>query len=251
MIRLTAPKGLGDAIMLRAIVLHLLKAKEEVTVFTKWPDVFNDLPVFIKPLSEWEQYPDVLHASTNGRQEIPEGSSDFIERCKNAGISEPVEFNLDWTVKNHQLVEQIRKEANGRKIFIYQPLKAVHNEKQKILSPNTSAYRKIIEEYSDCYRIKLGHPPFVDENNDLPCELDLFGKAFIKDSFDVGTIGDVFFGESCFVIQMGEALNKPCILMRSVRAIREDTWLNRYHDPNRVFTRKHLVTTVYDEPWTG
>lgn len=246
MIYLNGPKGLGDAIMLRAIVLHL-KEKEEITVFTKWTDVFHGLNIFIKPLSELEQYPNMLYASTNGRQEIPEGSSDFMERCKRAGISESVEFKMDWVVQNHDLVERIRNEANGRKIFVYQPLKIARNEQQKILRPDMVAYRQFIEEHSDCYRIKLGHPPYVDSNNDLPCELDLFGKAFIKDSFDVGTTGDIFFGESCFVIQMGEALNKSCILMRSVRAMREDSWLNRYHDPKRVFTKKHLATTVYDE----
>lgn len=230
--------------MLRAIVLHL---KDEITVFTQWPDVFSDLPITIKPLSELSQYPDTRFASTNGRQEIPEGSSDFLERCKRAGIDESVEFRMEWPVQNPDLVNQIRDKANGRRIFIYQPLKMARNEEQKILRPDTLAYKKFIEEHSDCYRIKLGHPPYVDSNNDLPCELDLFGKAFIKDSFDVGTIGDVFFGESCFVIQMGEALNKPCILMRSVRAMKQDNWLNRYHDPHRVFTKKHLATTVYDE----
>lgn len=45
MIRLNAPKGLGDAIHVRAVVIHLLRQGELVTVFTRWPEVFADLDI--------------------------------------------------------------------------------------------------------------------------------------------------------------------------------------------------------------
>lgn len=247
MIKLDAGKGLGDAIYLRAIVLHLLKGREPLTVFTTWPDVFLDLPITIRPLSEAEaQKESTRHASTSGHVRCDEGMDEFKMRCLSAGIREPVELTMRWKVRNSALTKRIKRAAGDRKIFIYQPLKATHNHEQELLRPRREDFIKLIEAHSDYFRVKLGHPPFVPEDSKAPCELDMFGRGFIYDTFDVCTLGDLFFGEPCFIPHAGEAMDRKFIVMFSQRALDSENWV-RNITPERLFHKKHLATAVYDK----
>lgn len=242
LIRIYAPKGLGDAIYLRAVTLHLLERGEAVTVFTPWPQLFADLDVIVKPRTELVYGGDLRRLATKG--EIVCGD-DFRARCINAGIAEPVALRMGWKLKNTALRDRILREAAGRKIFVYQPLKVTHNPEQELLQPRREAYERFIAAHAGCYRIRIGHPPFVQESS-APYELDLYGKAFIDDTFDVGLIGDIFFSEPCFVNVMAEAMDKQLICMFSARARDSESWV-RLMTPARVFHKKHLATAVYDE----
>jgi hypothetical protein len=77
--------------------------------------------------------------------------------------------------------------------------------------------------------------------------LDLFGKTSIADTFDVCTIGDLFFGEVCFLTPtIADAMGKPYICMFSKRASVSNQW-TRLITPQRLFHRKDLGVAIYDE----
>lgn len=247
MIALQAPNGLGDAIYLRAIVLHLLARGEEVTVFTRWPDVFSDLQVTIKGLLEIDATSPPRYACYPMSRPVPAGADDFTMRCRQVGIKEPVELKLGWRVRNPNLIDRIKRDAAGRRIFLYQCARAIRTPVSALLKPRREAFNAFIAKYRDCYRIKLGHPPHVADDADAPCELNLFGKAFIFDTFDVCTIGDLFFGQASFINCIAEALDKPYITMFARAALASDDYRANSATPERVFAKKHLATAVYDD----
>ena len=247
MIELVASKGLGDALYLRAAVLHLLRHKESVKVYTKWPDVYSDLPVSIGEHGLGFEREGVRRfASSVYLSYPPPGVDEFTYCCRKAGIEETVEWRIDWKVRNQPLLDKIRRDANGRKIFIYQSLKVPRNSDQQELTPKRESYNGVIVAHKDHYRIRLGHPPFVVNDTSAPCELDMFGKGFILDTLDICTIGDLFFGQTSFVPQIAGALGKRSICMFSRRASISDRWIRR-ETPEWCIHNKELTTVVYDE----
>jgi hypothetical protein len=246
MIALRVPNGLGDAIYLRAIVLHLLKRGEGVAVFTKWRDVFSDLPVQIRETPEAAAH-QVRYLHNSSDRALPKGMTDFAMRCRQAGIKEPVELRMDWQVRNPALLDQIKRDAAGRKILVYQCARQVRSEASALLKPRRAVFNKFIADHDDYYRIKIGHPPHVEDDQEAKCELDLFGKAFIHDSFDIGTIGDLLFGQHCFVLCMAEAMNKPYVCMFARAALKSNMPQANTTTPDRCFNKKHLATAIYDD----
>lgn len=244
MIGIRGPKGLGDAVHLRAAVLHLLHRGEEVKVFTKFPEVFAGLPVVTGPMAEGDAFEDLLHFGYQIMRE--DDTSNFTAACRRAGLNEPIELRIDWQVRNQALVNSIIDMAAGRKVFVYQTRKIARNPAQELLRPNLKAYNGFIAEHREHFRIRLGHPPYVEQDRSAPCELDLLGKSSIPDAFDIATIGDMFFGESCYVPMVGEANDKRYAIMFTRRALASDCRI-RNMTPARLFHKKHLATAVYDE----
>lgn len=246
MIHLNASKGLGDALYLRAVALHLLRRGELLTLYSKWPDAFADLAVTVLPRSECEGRDDLRNVLYSLSRDDPHGKSNFEAACEKAGIAEPVDLRLDWTVKNPDLIERITEQAAGRKIFVYQPLKFARNNEQRLLRPQREPYNRFIANHREHFRIRLGEPPYVDADRSAPCEMDLLGNSTIHDAFDIGTIGDLFFGESCFIPMLGEASGKRFAIMFTRQALKSDGRI-RNVTPARLFHRKELGEAVYDE----
>lgn len=244
MIGLRASKGLGDAIRLRAAVLHLLARGKQIVVYTNFPQVFIDLPVTTRPLGEGDQHERLRHFSAALLR--PATVDYFTRACRCAGIEESVELRMGWKVKNQALLDQIRRKSAGRKIFVYQTRKIPRNEEQELLRPNLDAYNKFIAGHGDYYKIKLGQPPYVENDASVPCDMDLFGKASIHDAFDIGTIGDLFFGEDCYVPLLGEVNDRRFVYMFSRRALKSETRVSNA-TPDRAIHKKHLGMAVYDE----
>lgn len=247
MMQLRASKGLGDAIYLRAMVLHLLDRGEAVEVFTPWREVFADLPVAIRGLSEctgdeaWHHAKPCLHCR------IVQAPDLFRMACLQAGITEPVPLELRWRPKNVALIERVRREARGRPVLVYQPPKKAANLNERLLRPHAEAFAAFLSERSDWFRVKVGAAPYVAPENHPPCDLDLFGRTSVSDAFDIATAADAFYGEPCFVTVLAEALDKPVTCMFSRRAIAS----GRVHicnmRPERLFHKPHLATAIYDE----
>ncbi len=214
MFDLIASKGLGDAIYLRALVLHLIERGESVTVFTQWPDVFSDLPIVTKSLKERTGHEDIHHCQPCLHCRLPEVSIGglFEMACRQAGVLDRVELRADWTVKNTELAETVRRAASGRKIMVYQPLKPARGVEQEILQPRPRAYVSYIESRSDMFRVKLG------TGGAGVCDLDLTEKTTVSEAFDVATVADVIFGEPCYLTTLAQAMDKPYVCMFSSRA---------------------------------
>lgn len=242
--------GLGDTVYMRAVVLHLLKRGEKLKVFTRYPDMFADLPLEVAPeQTKGKQDADVRVVGYSAKERQPPGVDIFQRTCRNTGIAERVELRIDWKVRNTKLLDKIKRDANGRRIFVYQPLKAVNDKKpwSPLTKPRREAFVKVLERHADFYRVKLGHPPSVPEDKDMPCELDLWGRAFIFDTFDVLSIADLCFSQPSFINAAAEALDKNYICMFSRAALNSSYVRVSSTTPESLFHKKHLATAVYDD----
>ena len=215
-----------------------------MTVFTRWQDVFAGLPIAVKCLEEIDRT-DLRSVAYSEQSDDMNDRSTFARRCVGAGIKEPVALRIDWRVRNTGLLDDIRKKAGGRRVFIYQPRKAVKNDAMALLQPERGAFNTFVDGFADHFRVKLGYPPYVEDDAELPCELDLFGKGNVCDTLDVCTLGDAFFSEPSFLTCIAEALDKPAVCMFTRRAMNSDTWV-RNITPTRIF-HKQRATAVYDE----
>jgi hypothetical protein len=172
---------------------------------------------------------------------------EFKVRCLVAGIKEPVVMRMGWVQRNHELIERIKRDAGDRKIFVYQSPRTVRSIASALLAPRRAVFNKFVSRHGEYYRIKLGYPPHNDVDSDAPCELDLYGKASIPDAFDVGTVGDLFFGQNGFITAMAEAMDKPFIAMFARAGLESSVHQANHVTPERAFHKKHLATAVYDD----
>ncbi len=252
MIKLNSPKGLGDAIYLRSIVLHLLARGEQVKVFTVWPDVFDDLPVEIIGANDYVYDDDLHHAMACLHCRVPAimALDRFRLTCLQAQVLGSVELTMAWRAKiDSVVVKQVKEKAAGKPVLLYQPRKISKDDDQELTRPLRAAFNRYLATRGDCFRVKIGSPSFVHDDRDLACDLDLFGKTSIKDVFDIASVSDLIFGEaSCFLPNLAEALDKPFVCMFSRRATmsihRKRVWSMR---PEFLIHKKHLATVVYDE----
>lgn len=247
MLELNASKGLGDALYLRAAVLHLLDRGEEVTVYTTWPDAFSDLSVTIKSRQQLLDKPvEGLRSMHKSLRQTLSGMDHFQACCLRAEIKEPVELEMRWTVKRPELVEDIKRKAAGKQILLYQSRRVQNNEYQRLMAPRRAAFNRYVEKATGYYRIKLGKSSSIECDTSAPCELDLFDKASIHDAFDIATAADMFFGQDCFLTILAQALNKPFACMFARAALESETWISNY-TPERMIHKKHLCTVLYDD----
>lgn len=244
MLALKSPKGLGDALYLRAIALHMLERGQSPVIHTLWPDAFSDLPITVKPISEEERSIQGAFYCLHCRIPEPRAMDQFEMCCAQAGLVDPVDFKMGWKVRDTPLTREIKR--IGKPILVYQPPKHAKNEEQELVSPRREAFNAFLDD-SKYFRVRIGSPKHVDAKCDAPFDLDLVGKTSIHDAFDIGALGDVFFGEPSFLLVMAEAMDKPVTCMFTRRAQNSGHWRACNATAERIFHKRHLITTVYDE----
>jgi len=231
---LNASKGLGDAIYLRAAVLHVLKS-EPVTVYTRWPEVFFDLPIKVRGIECIAEADDLRSVAYSMRAPMTECM--FDARCRVAGLEPPIEMRLDWPIRNSALVDSVREQAAGRQVIVYQP------QKVDLLSPAARPFRYAVAGL-DGFRVKIGREPYVTDDA-LPCELDLLNKTSVLDAIDLCASADRMFGELCWLMPAAECLGKPFKCIYSHRAMASDEWIKNI-DPQIMFRGSSKSEILFD-----
>lgn len=249
-IALDSPRGLGDAVQLRAVVMHLLERGHAVTAYSQWPDVFTDLTgVTVLPIGEPRDHSATRHFQYPLAAPLNGASSQFEAACHAAGISEPVDLRLGWAPRQTKLVRHVRLMAAKRPILFYQPSRVTPGPEQQAMRPRREAFNEFVRSRAGKYfRVRLGQAPYIDNDPQAPFDLDLFGRTSIHDAFDLGAIGDLFFGEHSFIPMLGEALDKRFVVMFSRESQGSKTFPRvRNFNPARMIHKKHLGTGVFDD----
>lgn len=248
MIELRGPKGLGDAIYLRSIALHVLDRGEEVSVFTQWPEVFAGLPVTIRSQTESPD-PEALRSAFYClfcRIPGPKSLDQYSMMCAQVGLPEPAPLRLGWTVRNRALVDRIARMAGERKILLFQPPKAANGPEQEMLRPRESAFNAALARHDGYFKVRVGCSKYLQPSA-APCDLDLLDQTSVSDLLDLATVADLFFGDSCALLVMADALEKPSVYVMTRRSLKSAQQRVCNQTGDRLFHRSHLVTTVYDE----
>lgn len=246
MVRLVAPKGLGDAVYLRAIVLHLIGRGEKVAVSTEWPQALDGLGVEFRSRADVDStYRPAgfsLHHKLAGLHEGYAGLDQFEICCRRAGLDEePVTLQIQWAVKNKWLCKKVRSDAAGRPILIYQPRK---RQGQSDLTPKLEAFDEWLDAHKEFYRVRVGNKSFINADESRDCDLNLVGATLVSDVFDLATVADLFFSEPSYLGMLAEAIDKPSVWMLSRDTVNQDDW--NHLTPQRMFHKPHLSRAVYD-----
>lgn len=258
MIELNAPKGLGDAIYLRAVALHFLGRGEHLKIWTRWREVFTGLGVEFADadavdtlIAKREREPrhDLRNVTACLHCRVPYimARDKFALACLQAGIEDEIELRMCWSVSNASLVSAVRSKADGRPILIYQPPRHANNAPERVLQPHRAAVFKFLESRGDYLRVKIGHPEFTVDGPDLPCDLDLYGKTSVPEAFDLISDADLVFGENCFLPVAAQAMDRSFVLMMSRRALTSNLNKVRGITPERMVQKPHLGRVIFDE----
>lgn len=250
MIKINSPRGLGDAIHVRAIVLHLLSLGETVMVFTRWPDVFADIKgLTVLPAERVSEHRDAFGARVCFQCLIPSVRelSQFRSACLQSGILDPIALDIRWRVRSPALLYKTRQKANGRPVLLFQPLKRAGNVDEEERRPDPGAFRRLVAGFDGHFKIKIGHPDFAEDDAGLATDLDLFGRTSISEAIDLATLADAICAEPSFLGIVAQAFDKPFSCLFSTRALTSDVKKVAGATPTRIFHRPDLCTAVYDE----
>lgn len=248
MLRINAPRGLGDAIHVRAVCLHLLSKGENLCVFTRWPEVFSGLAIDVRAEDEQAGHRDLRSVRACFQCQIPyiRDLSQFRNACMQAGVFEPIELNIGWKIRNSALLKGIMRHAGRRPIMCYQPLKVANNADDDERRPSPDVFRRMVNDCADYFRIRLGHPKFTPSDETLECELDLLGKVSVADAIDVVTAASLVCSEASYLGILAQAFKKKFTCLFARRGLESTSLRVAGVTPQRIFHAPELCTAVID-----
>jgi ADP-heptose:LPS heptosyltransferase len=229
--------GLGDALYLQAVARYFVKKGVKVKVANAWPDVFKPLGIEVVPFTR--QGVDIL-AHYSLRKPFKD-TNQFQDCCIQAGITEKVEFKLDWTIQNHELVESLKTD---KKLLLVQmprnPMGRTDGFGKELL-PDCKVIQDIINQLKSTYTIALigaGQANYNFEGIDI----DLTNKTSVSDLLDVAMSCDAMLGYCSFIVPLAECLQKPLLVVWSYAGLRVTEPYIRTITPHKIL---HAKTSRY------
>jgi hypothetical protein len=228
-------RGLGDSIYLQSVVRHLVRNGPALRVKSDYPDVYLPLGRSIEVVPFTRQADITAHYSS--RKSIP-ATTQFQDCCINAGIREPVDLRLDWTMTNQWLVDRVRKP--GKPVLVVQLPRAPMGRLDgfgKELLPDCRAIQRLIDEAKGSHtlvQIGAGEPLFRFRGIDI----DLANETTVAEMIDVASLADGFLGYVSFMVPLAESLRKPALFVWSRAGLRAAHPYVRQITPSKVLCRK-------------
>lgn len=233
--RIRAGKGLGDALYLQGVVRHLVERGDRLEVVTPWPDVFRPLAgrIMVSPFRR-NGIDKVAHYIE--RKNVP-GTDQFVDCCISAGVTERIEFRLDWAPTNEALVGQIK--SAGKPVVIVQMPREPMGRSDGFgmdLLPDSRAMQAALDAIGDrAFKVQVGRgdPLFRLEGLDL----DLVNGTSPTELIDVAWAADAALGYCSFIAPLAESLRKPLLLVWSTKGSRSSNPFIRSITPSKILHR--------------
>lgn len=230
--RIRGGRGLGDALYLRPIAEHFIRSGTSVSVLSDYGDVFIGSGAGVEPFSRTNGASIVAHYVQG--KENPD-TTQWQDVCKSARVGVlPLRFG--WTVRNTELVEDLKAKAAGR------PLVIVHGGREPMdrkdgfgleLLPTKAAFDAALEALGDCYTVQIGKATQIYP---LPVDVDLNGSTSVSDLLDIASICDGIVAQCSFAVPLAEVFDKPLLAIWSARAQRSPTPFIRATTPKKVLS---------------
>lgn len=227
-------RGLGDSLYLQGVVRYLVEQGQRLHVMTDWPDIFKQYgdKIEIKPFTR-ERIDIIAHYTL--RKRFKE-TTQFKDCCVQAGITENVDFKLDWNVQNTNLTNLIKKNANGKPILIVEmprmPMNRTDNFAVELL-PN----KKVLQFVFDLlkphyYTVLIGHGKSLYDYSGI--DYDLRDKTTVSDLIDVASISDAIYGYCSFAVPLAESLNKKALFVWANKGLNSVEQFIRTITPSKI-----------------
>lgn len=233
MISLRAGRGFGDALYLQGVARHLIGQGHQIEVCTSWPDVF--MPLFgkirVSPFRK-ERIDRIAHYVA--RKTIKD-TDQFSDCCHSAGISEKVEFRLDWQVVNPRWAEII----HGPLVLVQMPREPMDRRDGygMELLPDCRTIQRAIDILLDrgvrVVQIGKGNSLFNYAN----LTADLSNQTTVADILDIASLADGMLGYCSFMAPLAECLDKPALFVWSQKGLRSSNPFIRQIVPSKIFNK--------------
>lgn len=207
--RVRGGAGLGDALYMRPIVEHLIAQGEQVTVCTKYAEVFHGVACTVAPFTR--ERIDVLAHYTMGKAN--KDTTQWRDILDSAKVDPSLPLRFEWTVLNQALIDRLREQAAGKPLIVLHGGKEPLDRTDKFgiqLLPEKAAFDTVLGELKDCFVVQIGKAPQVYE---LPADLTLNGSTTVTDLLDIAKTCDGWVAQCSFAVPMAECFDKPALFV--------------------------------------
>jgi len=227
--------GLGDSLYLQAAVRHLVERGRALEVCSDWPDVFRPLAGRVT-LSPFRREVDI-RAHYAMRKRITT-TDQFQDVCIAAGITEPVDFRLDWVPQNERLIDRVRGDGTRPVVLVLLPRRPMDRKDGfgDRLLPNCEVIGRAIEILRPHARIvQVGKGDALYRFGEI--DLDLSNATSVADMIDAAWAADGLLGYVSFFVPLAESLLKPALFVWSRRGLESSTDFIAQITPSKILHR--------------
>lgn len=241
-------RGLGDALYLQGVVRHFVNEGKRLHVMTDWPDVFMQYgnKIEIHPFTR-ERIDIIAHYTL---RKPFKGTTQFEDCCLQAGITEKVDFLIDWIPTRHDLINDVKRQANGKPILLVEMVREPMNRTDNFaieLLPKYEVMQKVLDQLKPHYFTVLigkGKPKYDYTNIDL----DLRDRTDVQDLINLASISDALFGYCSFFVPLAECLNKKAMFIWANRGLNSVEQFIRTITPEKILHKKSSHYVI--DHWT-
>jgi hypothetical protein len=244
MLTIRGNSGIGDAIYTRAIVEYFLCRGERVTVCSDHPEIFAGLDCTVEPFRRVKVK---LHAVYTTRKKFSD-TNQWQDVCISAGVPRDRPLSITWTRRNHALVENLLRRAEGR------PLVLVHGGRTpmgrsdgfgKELLPRREAFDAVMNRFRECYTVRVGKGADLYP---LPVSCDLNGSTSVSDLLDLWQACDGIIAQCSFAVPLAEAFGKPAMFVWAAAGLKSPHIYIRQIVPGKVLSKPSSAFVM--DSWT-
>lgn len=164
-----------------------------------------------------------------------------------AGLKD-VELRIDWKVKNQGLVEEVKSQAQGKKILFVHGGREPMARKDRFgrdLLPNGDVFNRTMRLLDDFFSVHLGdsellYPIYADKS--------LNRQTSVSDLLDIASISDAFYGQCSFIIPLAESFNKPLLVVWSNKGLHSGEHYIATITPRKILSKK--TSTYIIDDWS-
>ena len=239
--RIRSGRGLGDTLYMQSVVRHLVSKGEKLEVCTDYPEVFDGMKVSFAPFARHN-----INYLCHYTKRKTEKTNQWEDIYLTAGLKD-VELKIDWNVKNQSLVEEVKSQAEGKKILFVHGGREPMARKDKFgreLLPNGDVFNRTLRELN-FFSVHMGdsellYPVYADK-----C---LNRQTSVSDLLDIASIADAFYGQCSFIIPLAESFNKPLLVVWSNKGLHSGEPYIATITPRKILSKK--TSTYIVDNWS-
>ncbi|MBI4291318.1 MAG: hypothetical protein HY661_07565 [Betaproteobacteria bacterium] len=242
MIRIRGGAGLGDAIYLRPICEHFVRAGKEVIALSGFPGVFTGSGASVEPFRR--DRVDLVAHYTSGKTNP--ATTIWQDVCAQALVEVPLAFT--WEIQNRALIDRLKAKAAGR------PLILVHGGREPMgrrdgfgneLLPNEQAFGAVLSSLHDCVLVQVGKDQQIYP---LRADISLNGSTSVADLLDIAAICAGVVAQCSFAVPLAEVFDKPLLVAWAARGLASREQFIRTVTPAKMLSKPSSHFVMDDWP---
>ena len=236
--------GLGDALYVQAVARHIVRCGERLKVCTAWPDVFKPLgdSVTIAPFTR----AGIGYLAHYSQRKTLTETNQFEDCCQAAGITEPVDFRLDWKLEDEALAALVME--TGKPVILVQLPRAPMGRTDGFgaeLLPDCRKIQRAIDLIGDRATIvQIGSGAALFEFRSI--DIDMTNRTTVCQLLDLASIASGFLGYVSCAVPLAESFARPGLFVWSRRGLNSGTPYVKSITPKKILHRRTSRAVIDD-----